>query len=585
MKRLFAVVLTAIFLAPIAVAPLAAQAKSPPTPDMGSVTQKLMSKLQWRSIGPFIGGRVVAIAGVPSQPSVFYMGGVQGGVWRSSNYGMTWDNITDGQSAMMNGYSIGALAVAPSNPKVIYAGTGESDPRGDFATGDGIYKTTDAGKTWHYAGLRDTHTTTALAIDPRDPNVAYASSLGHVFAPNAERGVFKTTDGGATWSKVLFVDDNTGSDGVVMDARNPNVLYASMWQASRKPWNFTSGGPGSGLYKTSDGGAHWSKISDNPGFAQGVLGKIGVSVSATDPRSVYAIVQAQSGGVFHSNDGGATWKRVNAEMKLRQRAFYYTAIYADPTNAKVAYAPQVDGVFKTTDSGKTWKAITRPGDHHIIWINPRNPKILLEGDDGGAMVSVDGGKTWSSKQNQPTDQFYKVAIDKQFPFHVYGASQDHGAFEGPTASQEGLGHRRVAQRGAGREHLDRARSQQSERHVRQRLPKFDGAFRSRDGRAEERQSVAQVHVGRRVVGEQIPLRLDASDLFLAVQTARTAGRGQRRLQERRLRRALAADQPRSHAQRSEHRRPDRRADQFRSNRRRDVSGYFVARRFAVNART
>ncbi|HET9392566.1 MAG TPA: YCF48-related protein [Candidatus Rubrimentiphilum sp.] len=440
MKRLFAVALIGVFLAPIATAPTSAQAASPAAADTTSPTQKLMSKLQWRSIGPFIGGRVVAIVGVPSEPSLFYMGGVQGGVWRSSNYGTSWENLTDGKSGFgMNAYSIGALAVAPSNPKIIYAGTGESDLRGDFSTGDGIYKTTDAGKTWAYAGLRDTHTTTALAIDPRDPNVVYASSMGHVFAPNAERGVFKTTDGGKTWTKVLFVDENTGANDVVMDVRNPNVLYATMWQASRKPWNFTSGGPGSGLYKTSDGGAHWSKISDNPGFARGLLGKMGVSVSVTDPRSVYAIVQAQSGGIFHSTDGGATWKRVNAEMKLRQRAFYYTAIYADPTNAKVAYAPQVDGVFKTTDSGKTWKAITRPGDHHIIWINPRNPKILLEGDDGGAMVSVDGGKTWSSKQNQPTDQFYKVAIDKQFPFHVYGASQDHGAFEGPSASQEGLG--------------------------------------------------------------------------------------------------------------------------------------------------
>src|SRR5579864_2493403 len=260
MKRVFAVALTAIFLAPIVVTPPAAHAASPATPDSSSATQKLMSKLQWRSIGPFIGGRVVAIAGVPSQPNVFYMGGVQGGVWRSGNYGTSWENLTDGKAGFgMNAYSIGALAVAPSNPKIIYAGTGESDPRGDFSTGDGIYKTTDEGKTWHYAGLRDTHTTTALAIDPRDPSIVYASSLGHVFAPNPERGVFKTTDGGTTWTKVLFVDDNTGSDGVVMDPRNPNVLYASMWQASRKPWNFTSGGPGSGLYKTTDAGAHWRK--------------------------------------------------------------------------------------------------------------------------------------------------------------------------------------------------------------------------------------------------------------------------------------------------------------------------------------
>ncbi len=401
-----------------------------------SVPQTL-GKLHWRNIGPFIGGRVVAVAGVPSDPDLFYMGGVEGGIWKSTDYGQRWTNISDGKIPGIAD-SIGALAVAPSNPRVIYAGTGEADIRSDFDTGDGIYRTTDAGKTWQYAGLRDTHMTSSLAIDPRDSNVVYADSMGHVFKPNAQRGVFKTTDGGKTWRKVLYVDEDTGANVVVMDPHDSRVLYAAMWQAQRTPWALTSGGPGSALYKTVDAGAHWTKISTHPGFAHALLGKIGVAVSAADPLVVYAIVQAHDGGVFRSADGGATWKRVNSQWNLRQRAFYYMAIYADPTNVNVAYVPQVDGVFKTIDGGKTWRPIMRPGDHHIIWINPRNTKLLLEGDDGGATVSVDGGKTWSTENNQPTGQFYHIALDNRFPFHVYGAQQDEGAYEGPSASNEGL---------------------------------------------------------------------------------------------------------------------------------------------------
>ena len=397
-----------------------------------------MSKLHWRSIGPYIGGRVVAVAGVPSEPDLFYMGGVQGGIWRSTNYGQTWVNISDGKIPAI-ATSIGALAVAPSNPKVIYAGTGEGDIRGDFDTGAGIYKTTDAGTTWHYAGLSETHTTSSLVIDPNDSDIVYATSLGHVFAPNPERGVFKTTDGGKTWSKVLYVDAGTGGNDIVMDPRDPRILYASMWQERRQPWKLTSGGPSSGLYKTVDAGAHWTKISSNPGFASGPLGKMGMAVAASDPSVVYAIVQAHEGGVFRSSDGGATWRRVNSEWKLRQRAFYYMAIYVDPKNANVVYAPEVDGLLKSANGGRTWTPAMPPGDHHIVWINPNDTKIMLEGDDGGATVSVDGGKTWSTENNQPTGQFYHISLDSQFPYHVYGAQQDEGAYEGPSASYEGLG--------------------------------------------------------------------------------------------------------------------------------------------------
>jgi photosystem II stability/assembly factor-like uncharacterized protein len=428
MKRLFAAVLALAFAA----LPLFSSAVPAPSP-----AAQLMSKLHWRSIGPFIGGRVVAVAGVPSDPDLFYMGGVEGGIWKSTDYGMHWANISDGKIPGIAD-PIGALTVAPSNPRVIYAGTGEADIRGDFDTGDGIYRSGDAGKTWSYAGLRETHMTTALAIDPRDPNVVYASSMGHVFKPNPDRGLFKTTDGGKTWTKVLYVDAKTGCVDVVMDPHHPQTLYAAMWQAQRTAWNLTSGGPGSGLYKTADGGAHWTEISSHPGFARGLLGKMGVAVSASNPRIVYAIVQAEHGGVFRSDDAGATWRRVNREMKLRQRAFYYMGIYVDPKNPNVAYAPQVDGDYKTTDGGKTWKALRPPhGDDHIIWINPNHTNILLEGDDGGATVSVNGGKTWSSDHNQPTGQFYHVALDGQFPFNVYGAQQDEGAYGGPSASVGG----------------------------------------------------------------------------------------------------------------------------------------------------
>jgi len=416
----------------LVIAPIAADA-APSSP-----AQRLMSKLHWRSIGPYIGGRVVAVAGVPTNPNLFYMGGVEGGVWKSTDYGQNWENITDDKIPGVAS-PIGALAVADSNSNVIYAGTGESDIRGDFATGDGVYKSTNAGKTWSYAGLRDTHMIAALAIDPRDANVVYAASMGHVFKPNPERGIFKTTDGGRSWSKILFVDDNTGGVDLSMDKHHPGTLYATMWQAQRVPWKLTSGGPGSGLYKTTDGGAHWMKISSNRGYATGTLGKIGVSVAQSNPRVIYSIVQAHDGGVFRSDDAGKTWKHTNNQWKLRQRAFYYTAIFADPTNAKRAYAPNVDSLYVTRDGGKVWKALDGipHGDNHIVWINPNHPNILLEGNDGGATVSVNGGKTWSSESNQPTGQVYHVSLDDQFPFHLYGASQDEGAWEYVSAETGG----------------------------------------------------------------------------------------------------------------------------------------------------
>ncbi|HZZ00602.1 MAG TPA: hypothetical protein VFE36_13625 [Candidatus Baltobacteraceae bacterium] len=423
MMRWIVALLLIVFL------PAAAGAANPP--------QSLTDKLQWRSIGPYIGGRVVAVTGVPSEPNLFYMGAVDGGIWKSTDYGIAWENISDG-TLPSDSTSIGAIAVAPSNPNVIYAGTGESDIRGTFVTGDGIYRSGDAGKTWQYAGLRDTHTIGAIVVDPHDANVVYASSMGHVFKGNADRGVFKTTDGGKTWKKMLFIDDDTGAVWLSMDAQHPQTLYAAMWQASRSPWKLDSGGPGSGLYKTTDGGAHWTNLTHNPGYPQGVLGKIGVAVAPSNPNVVYSIVQAGEGGIFRSNDAGATWKRVNDQMELRQRAFYYMAIFVDPTNPNTIFVPNVAAVWKSTNGGVTFRGLHPPhGDNHIVWINPHNPKILLEGNDGGATVSTDGGTTWSTRLNQPTGQFYHISIDNQFPFRVYGAQQDDGSISGPSAAFEG----------------------------------------------------------------------------------------------------------------------------------------------------
>jgi photosystem II stability/assembly factor-like uncharacterized protein len=427
-RRSHGVRLPAVAIGALAVLTVPASAFAQSTP---------LSALRWRNVGPYIGGRVVAVTGVRSEPDLFYMGGVDGGVWKSTDYGLVWTNISD-STLPGSSNSIGAIAVAPSNPQVLYVGTGESDIRGDMITGDGVFRSDDAGKTWQRAGLEDTHTIMGLVVDPGNPEVVYAASMGHVFVPGPHRGVFKTTDGGAHWQRVLSVNDSTGAVDLVMDSKDPNVLYAAMWQAYRNPWSLSSGGPGSGLYKTTDGGAHWTNISDHPGLPHGLLGKIGVAVAASAPSTLYATIQAKDGGVFRSDDGGATWRRVNDEWKLRQRAFYYMAIFVDPQDANTVYMPEVDALFVSHDGATTFTPLRPPhGDNHIVWINPTDPKILLEGNDGGATVSTDGGKTWSTEHNQPTGQFYHINLDDQFPFHIYGAQQDEGSFGGPSATSAG----------------------------------------------------------------------------------------------------------------------------------------------------
>ncbi|MGH9484310.1 MAG: WD40/YVTN/BNR-like repeat-containing protein, partial [Terriglobales bacterium] len=416
------------------VLPLAIMAQTP--------SASLTSALSWRSVGPYSGGRVTSLAGIGSEPSVFYMGTAGGGVWKTTNYGHSWRPITEKFFKPNTSGTVGAIAIAPSNSKIIYVGTGDSAPRNTVLTGAGMYKSTDGGKTWNYIGLGNTHIITWILIDPQNPDVVYVAALGHLFGPNPQRGVFKTTDGGQTWKKILYVNDHTGAITMAMDPSNPQVVYAAMWQMTRRHYTFSSGGPGSGLYKSTDGGATWSNISHRPGLPTGIFGKIGVAVAPSDPNVVYALIQAdfegQAGGLFRSDNAGQTWRLINKSMDITQRAFYYGRVFVDPKDANTIYLPNV-GVYVSRDAGKKLIALRPPhGDNHAFWVNPDNPQILIEGNDGGAAVSLDGGKDWSSESNQPTGQFYHVNLDDQFPFHIYGAQQDRSSVEGSSGAPAGV---------------------------------------------------------------------------------------------------------------------------------------------------
>ena len=389
-----------------------------------AATNKAFKALRWRLVGPFRGGRVDAVAGDPSKPLVFYFGAVNGGIWKTINAGITWENITDGKSDIS---SVGAVTVAPSDPNVLYVGTGESQLREDLTYGTGVYRSTDGGDTWQHLGLTDTHQVTTIRVHPGNPDVAYVAAIGHAFGPNAERGVFRTMDGGKSWTKVLFLNDSTGATDLSMDPTNPRILFASMWKFQRSPWGMDAGGGRSSLWKTTDGGDTWTDLSTNPGMPKAPLGKIGVAVSPANPRRIYASVEAKDtlGGIFRSDDGGATWLRTNGEQKFQVRPWYYSAVTADPTNENTLYVMNLQ-VWKSIDGGKTFTRTRVPhGDTHIMWVDPKDPNRLINGNDGGGTVSLDGGKSWSSIYNQPTAQFYHVITDNQWPYRIYGAQQDN----------------------------------------------------------------------------------------------------------------------------------------------------------------
>ncbi len=382
----------------------------------------LMKELRFRLVGPFRGGRVVAVAGVPSQADVYYFGGVGGGVWKTTDGGTSWAPVSDSHFKTS---SVGAIAVAESDPNVIYVGMGEACVRGNASNGDGVYKSVDGGKTWRNVGLQQTYHIGAVKIHPKNADIVYVAALGHLWGANQERGVYRSTDGGATWKQVLTRGPDAGAVDVALDPTNPRVIFAAFWQVRRNPWHFDSGGPGSGLWKSTDGGDTWTDISHSPGLPHGVLGRIGVTVSAVNPERVWALVEAAEGGVFRSDNGGRNWTKVNSQNILRQRAWYYSHIFADPRNADTVYALNT-GMYRSIDGGRTFAAIRTPhGDDHALWIAPDNPQRMIEGNDGGANITSDGGRTWSSIMNQPTAQFYRVALDNDFPYHIYGAQQDN----------------------------------------------------------------------------------------------------------------------------------------------------------------
>jgi len=415
-------------------ATLVALTAAPVAAAAAGVDPSYLSALNWRMIGPFRGGRAIAVTGVPGQPEHFYFGAVDGGVWETTDAGRTWKPIFDGEQIA----SIGAIAVAPSNPNVIYVGSGEADMRSDVAYGNGVYKSTDAGKTWQHLGLDDTVQIGAIVIDPHDADVAYVAAGGHQYGPNAERGVFKTTDGGKTWSKVLYKDENTGAFSLAMDPSDPNVVYAALWQTRRPPWNVypPSNGPGGGLYKTSDGAKTWTQLH---GRLPAKIGHAGLAISAAAPHRIYAMIDSDpaGGGMWRSDDAGATWTHSDNDRRIWQRGWYFCGITADPHNADIVYAMNTS-TYKSTDGGKSFEVLigdpTGP-DFHIAWVDPNDSNRIILGSDQGVVVSVNGGKTWSSWYNQPTGQFYHVITDNAFPYWVYGAQQDSGADMEPSASK------------------------------------------------------------------------------------------------------------------------------------------------------
>lgn len=382
----------------------------------------LFDALSYREIGPFRGGRSAAVTGVPGKPNLFYFGATGGGVWKTNDGGRHWENISDG----FFGGSVGAITVSKSDPNVLYAGGGEQTVRGNVSSGFGLWKSEDAGKTWVFAGLPKSRHIPRIIVDPNDHDIVYAAVLGDLYKPTTERGVYKSSDGGKQWKKVLFANENAGATDLVIDPNNPRVLYASTWNVRRTPYSLSSGGPGSALWKSTDYGETWTEISTHKGFPEGTLGIIGVTVSQSNSERLWAMVEhKEHGGVYRSEDSGETWKLMNSDRSLRQRAWYYTRIYADTQDPETVYVLNVR-YHKSTDGGKTFSSSNAPhGDHHDLWIAPEDPKRMIMGDDGGAQVTYDGGETWSTYHNQPTAQFYRVTTDDAFPYRIYAAQQDN----------------------------------------------------------------------------------------------------------------------------------------------------------------
>ena len=381
----------------------------------------LLPPLEWRSIGPDRGGRSIAVAGHAERPLEYYFGATGGGLFKTTDGGNTWVPVTDGQ---VGSASVGAVAMAPSDPDIVYIGMGEVQLRANVLQGDGVYRSDDAGESWRHLGLADTHAIGRIRIHPTDPDRAYVAALGHPFGPNSERGVFRTTDGGKTWDRVLFRDERTGAVDLVMDPSDPDILYATLWQVYRKPWRLWSGGEGSGIFKSTDGGDTWTELTRNPGLPSGVLGKITATVSGADPNRVWANIEAERGGLYRSDDGGRSWEFINGHRDIWQRAFYFQRLEADPADRNTLYILNFR-LMRSTDGGTTLESVPETHvDHHDLWIDPTNPLRMINGNDGGGVVTVNGGRTWTSMR-YPTAQIYRLATTADFPYHACGAQQDN----------------------------------------------------------------------------------------------------------------------------------------------------------------
>ncbi len=416
MKKIFLLTLCLI-----SVLAFAQKKTGTPSKNTLSYDEKLYNALEWRSIGPYRGGRSAAVTGVSGKSNLFYFGSTGGGVWRTTDAGNTWANISDG----FFGGSIGAVAVSEWDNNVIYAGQGEATVRGNVSFGHGIWKTTDAGKTWTFAGLKNSNHIPRIRIHPKNPELVYAAVLGDLFKSSEERGVYRSEDGGKNWKRVLFANADAGAVDLCMDPNNPRILFASTWRIHRTPYSLESGGEGSGLWKSTDGGETWKNISANEGMPKGIWGIVGVSVSPVNSNRVYAIIENDNGGVYRSDDGGTTWKKMNDDRNLRQRAWYYSKIYADTKDEDIVYVMNVS-YHKSKDGGKTFKSMNaNHGDHHDLWIAPEDNQRMIIGDDGGGQVSFDAGENWSTYDNQPTAQHYRVVTDNHFPYRIYGAQQDN----------------------------------------------------------------------------------------------------------------------------------------------------------------
>jgi photosystem II stability/assembly factor-like uncharacterized protein len=400
------------------------------------VDPSYLKLLEWRLVGPSRGGRSEAVAGDPKNRLVFYMGSTGGGVWKTENGGIAWRNISDG---FFKTAAVGAIAVAQSDPNIIYVGMGESCFRGDASYGDGVYKSTDGGKTWNNVGLVATRQIARIRIHPQNPNIVYVAAFGDGFGPGPDRGVYRTKDGGKTWQKILFRDNNSGVIDLSMDPNNPNLIYASLLEFRRFPWGLRSAGPGTGLFKTTDGGDHWTELTNNPGMPSGIKGRIGVALSPARSGRVWALVDAETGnkGLFRSEDGGSTWQRTSSFSGLTVRPWYFHHVFADPKDPDTVWVLNIQ-MYKSTDGGANFVEVVPPhGDNHDLWIDPADTNRMIQANDGGGTVTFDGGKSWSTEMNQPTAQFYHVTTDNEFPYRLYAAQQDNSTISVPSRSDFG----------------------------------------------------------------------------------------------------------------------------------------------------